>query len=103
MVGGWSNIIRYNLGMTKEESFLDRLKANRDEIKSGGFNKWKKKIRAKAKAESEKDSKQYDATMKQGYKNIGAEFSANNKKIMDEMRKQDREERRKEWADEDTA
>ena len=78
--------------MTKEESFLDRLKANRDEIRSGGFNKWKKKIRAKAKAESEKDFKQYDATMKQGYKTKGpnsAEFSADNKKIMDEMRKQD--------------
>jgi hypothetical protein len=67
--------IGYTVGMSEENtkddmSVVDRIKANRAAIKAaGGFKKWKKPIKAKAKAESDKDLKKYDAMMKKGYTN----------------------------------
>tara|TARA_R110000824_G_scaffold222984_1_gene410742 strand:- start:329 stop:688 length:360 start_codon:yes stop_codon:yes gene_type:complete len=111
---GWSDTKSaykngYTLGMSEENtkeqmSVVDRIKANRAAIKAaGGFSKWKKPLKAKAKAKSDKDFKKYNEMKKQGNPNKGpnsAEFSADNKKIMDEMRKQDRAERRQEWDEE---
>ena len=65
----------YTLGMSEENtkddmSVVDGIKANREAIKAaGGFKKWAKSIKAKAKAESDKDFKKYDEMMKKGYTN----------------------------------